>query len=223
MPLFNKFEPLRDQALAERLKQLAARSGIHVASVLQMNMSKQTKKANAFFAGIGRTKRIVLGDTLLDEFTPEEIEVVVAHEIGHQAHHDIWRLISVGTVTTALSSFVVERLARWALDRYSDRLGVRSLDDVAALPLLTFLTGLAGLALMPLGNAYSRYLERRADSFALDVTRAPREFVATMRRLGEQNLADPSPSALVKYTLYSHPPLTERVEHGEAWQRAHGG
>ncbi|HEU5423819.1 MAG TPA: M48 family metallopeptidase [Nitrolancea sp.] len=221
MPLFNKFEPLRDQQLAERLKALAARSGIHVAQVLEMNMSKQTKKANAFFAGLGGTRRIVLGDTLVEDFSPEEIEVVVAHEIAHQAHHDIWRLIAVGTVGTAASTFAVERIARWALERFPRRLHLHSLDDVAALPLLGIISGLVGLVLMPLANAYSRHLERRADGFALDLTRTPRAFIGSMRQLAEQNLADPNPSALVKYLLYSHPPIEQRVAHAEEWARRH--
>ncbi|HET7036854.1 MAG TPA: M48 family metalloprotease, partial [Thermomicrobiaceae bacterium] len=183
--------------------------------------SKQTKKANAFFAGLGGTKRIVLGDTLVEDFSPEEIEVVVAHEMGHQAHRDIWRLVTVGTLGTAASTFVVERAARWAVERFPRRLHLRSLDDVAALPLLAFISGLVGLVLMPLANAYSRRLERRADTFALNLTRTPRAFIGSMRRLAEQNLADPNPSALVKYLLYSHPPIEQRIAHAQEWESAH--
>lgn len=218
-PLFNKYEPLTNRELAERLKQIAAQSGIRVADVLQMDMSRQTKKANAFFAGLGRTKRIVLADTLLETFTPEEIEVVVAHEIAHQAHRDIWRFIALGTAFTFSLSYVVDRLAHWALSHLGRRIGVRRLDTVATLPLLAWLGSLAGLVLGPLQNAYSRRIERAADSYALRLTRDPISFARAMVRLAEVNLADPSPPALVRYLLYSHPPIRERVEHARRFAR----
>jgi STE24 endopeptidase len=221
-PLFNRYEPLRDPALAESLKSLATRSGVRVADVLQMDMSRQTKKANAFFAGLGRTKRIVLADTLLDTFDANEIEVVVAHEIAHQAHRDIWRLIGLGAVGTLVSSWAVDRLARGIMRRAPERVGASRLAEIASLPLLAWLLSLIGLALGPLQNAYSRWIERRADQFALELTRDPAGFGRAMTRLGEQNLADPNPSRLVKYALYSHPPLGERLAHGRRFARQHG-
>lgn len=220
-PLFNKYEPLKDNDLAERLKRIAEESGIHVAEVLQMDMSRQTKKANAFFAGLGRTKRIVLADTLLEEFTPEEIEVILAHEIAHQAHRDIWRFIALGSGFTVALSWLVDRLGRGMLARFGRQIGTRQLGDIATMPLLMWLLSLAGLILGPIQNWYSRRIERRADAFALDLTRDPASFGSAMTRLAAVNLADPAPPALVRYLLYSHPPIVERIDHARAFAAEH--
>ena len=225
LPLFNTFEPIRDRALAERIKALAAAQGVTVSDVLQMDMSKQTKKANAFFTGLGGTKRIVLADTLLDEFTQEEVEVVLAHELGHQVGGDIWKLIGLGALTTAIMAGAVDRLARPIIARVGARLGLdpaRGLGDVAALPLLALLLSAISLALAPLQNAISRNLiEHPADRYALDLTRDPAAFVGAMEKLGRLNLADPQPPAIVKWLLYGHPTLQERVDYGRSW-RAEG-
>jgi STE24 endopeptidase len=216
LPLFNKFEPLKDQALAERIKALAAAQGVTISDVLQMDMSKRTRKANAMFTGLGNTKRIVLGDTLLDEFTPDEIEVVIAHELGHQVHGDIWKLIGLGALTTTLISWLVHRLIGPLTARFGPRFGLdpaQGAADVAALPLLGLLLGAVSLALAPAQNAISRNLvEREADRYALDLTGNRAAFVGAMEKLGRMNLADPQPPALVKYLLYSHPPLQERID-----------
>ncbi len=224
LPLFNKFEPIRDRALAERIKALAAAQGVTVSDVLQMDMSKQTKKANAFFTGLGNTRRIVLADTLLDEFTTAEVEVVLAHELGHQVGGDIWKLIGLGAITTAITAGTVDRLARPIIARSGARLGLdpaRGLGDVAALPLLTLLLSAISLALAPLQNALSRGLiEHPADRYALDLTHDPAAFIGAMEKLGRLNLADPQPPALVKWLLYGHPTLQERIDYGRSWRAA---
>jgi STE24 endopeptidase len=214
-PLFNRYEPLRNRELAERLKSLAAKSGINVANVMQMDMSRQTKKANAFFTGMGRTRRIVLADTLLENFSDNEIEVIVAHEIAHQAHRDLWRFVALGTVFTAALSFAVDRIAGWIIQRFGRRIGIRQMSDVTVLPLLSWLLSLIGLLLAPVQNGYSRLIERRADQYALELTNDPAAFASAMRRLGDLNLSDPNPSAVVKYALYSHPPIAERIAQAE--------
>ena len=223
LPLFNRFEPLKDRALAERIKALAAAQGVTVSDVLQMDMSRQTKKANAFFTGVGNTKRIVLGDTLLDEFTPDEVEVVLAHELAHQVHRDLWKLIGLGTLATALTAYTVHRLAPPALARFGPRFGLdrrQGLADIAALPLLSLLLSLVSLLLSPVQNAISRGLiEAPADRYALDLTGKREAFVGAMEKLGRMNLADPQPPALVKWLFYSHPPLQERIDFG----RSYGG
>ncbi len=221
LPRFNRFEPLKDRALAERIKALAAAQGVTVSDVLQMDMSKQTKKANAFFTGVGTTKRIVLGDTLLDEFTPDEVEVVLAHELGHQVARDLWKLIGLGTATTIGTLYLVHRLAGPLLRCVGPRFGLdarRGVEDVAALPLLGLLLGAVSLVLTPLQNAISRELiERPADRYALDLTGNSAAFVGAMEKLGRMNLADPDPPALVKFLLYSHPPLRERIAFGRGY------
>lgn len=214
-PLFNKFEPLEDQALADRIRNLAGREGVHVSEVLQMDMSKQTKKANAFFTGLGNTKRIVLGDTLLQEFDQDEIEVVLAHELGHQVHRDIWKLIGLQVPVTLLTFYVSNRLIGPVARRAGTRWGLRPEDgaaDVAALPLLMLLGGLVRLVLTPILNAVSRNaVEHQADVYALNLTGKTDAFVGAMKKLGRMNLSNPKPSALVKIVLYSHPPLGERI------------
>lgn len=224
LPLFNKFEPLKDHTLAERIKALAAERRVQVADVLQMDMSRQTNKSNAFFTGIGRTKRIVLGDTMLDEFTPDEIEAVLAHELAHQVHRDVWKLIGVGSLTTVVTSYAVHRLAPPLIRRAGPRTGLdpeQGVGDVAAIPLLGLLLGGVSLVLAPLRNAWSRRaVEHAADRYALDLTRNPQAFVGAMEKLGRMNLADPKPPALVKYLLYSHPPLQERIDFARRYATA---
>jgi STE24 endopeptidase len=222
LPLFNKYEPIKDRALADRIKALAATQGVTVSDVLQMDMSKQTKKANAFFAGLGNTKRIVLADTLLNEFTPDEIEVVLAHELGHQVHGDIWKLIGLGALTSALTAWAVDRFGTPLIARHGGRFGLdpaRGVGDIAALPLLSLLLNAISLLLLPLQNGISRNLiERPADRYALDLTNKREAFIGAMEKLGRMNLADPQPPALVKYFLHGHPTLQERIAFGREWE-----
>ncbi len=221
MPLFNKFEPLRDRALAKRITDLAADEGVRVSEVMQMDMSKQTKKANAMFTGIGNTKRIILADTLLDEFSDDEVEVVLAHELGHQVHRDIWKLIGLQVPVTLFTFFAAHRLTRPIMERYGKRWGLqveRGAADVAALPLLSLVGGTAGTVLGPAFNAIvRRWIEHPADVYALDVTRKREAFVSAMEKLGKMNLSNPRPSTLVKWLLYDHPTLQERIDFGRKY------
>jgi STE24 endopeptidase len=221
LPLFNKFTPLKDRALADRIKKLAASQGVHVSDVMQMDMSKQTKKANAFFTGVGNTKRIVLGDTLLDEFTRDEVEVVLAHELGHQVHRDLWKMIGLQIPVTLSTFYAAHRLLGPALQRFGHRWKLdleQGASDVAVLPLLSLLGGAASLGLTPLLNAISRnWMEHRADRYALDLTGKRKAFISAMKKLGRTNLSDPKPPALVKYLLYTHPPLQERIDFGRSY------
>jgi STE24 endopeptidase len=211
-PRFNTYAPLDDEQLAGRLERLAARSGIDVAGVMTMDMSRRTSKANAFFAGLGATRRIVLSDTLLERFTPQEIEAVVAHEIAHQANRDLWRFIALGAALTLAISAAAHRVVGAFLARFGrDQLGTRELADIRSLPALGLAFSVAGLLLTPLQLAYSREIERRADAFALALTRDPDAFSSAMMKLAETNLADPAPSWLRVWLLYSHPPIVERV------------
>lgn len=219
MPLFNKFEPLRDRELAERLKRFTADAGVEVADVMQMDMSRQTKKSNAFFAGLGSTKRIVLADTMLESFSEEEIEVVLAHEMSHQLHHDIWRFIALGSAFTLGGAYTIQRGGRWLLERFGDRIGTDDLGDIASLPALSWLMSLIGLLVMPLPNADSRRIERRADDFALRLTQNPLGFASAMERLSDENLSDPAPPLLVRLLLYNHPPVAERIEQARRFAR----
>ncbi|MCP4519716.1 MAG: M48 family metalloprotease, partial [Delftia sp.] len=201
--------PLADehQALAERLVALAERAGTRVRGVYRIDMSRRTKAANAGLMGLGRSRRIVLGDTLLDEFTPDEIETILAHELAHQVHHDL----PLGILAQALVTFVGLWLASLALTWGAGRLGLEGVDDVAGLPWLALVLGGFGLLTTPLVNTWSRWRERLADRYAVQLTGAPQAFASALVRLSDQNLAEVEPPAWVVFLLYSHPPVGQRI------------
>ena len=211
MPLFNRFQPLRDEALATRIRSLAGRSGVRISDVFEMDMSRQSEKPNAMFTGIGNTKRIVLGDTLLSGFTADEVEAVVAHELGHQVHGDIWRLIGFGAGAGFGVAWLLSRIGPLAVGRTRERTGVSDIGDEASLPVLALLMTAIGLVLMPMQAAFSRAMERRADRFAVELTRDGAAYARAMEGLAAQSLADPDPPRPVVVMLYSHPPIVERI------------
>jgi STE24 endopeptidase len=211
MPIFNRFQPLRDEALAARVRALAARGGVRISDVYEMDMSRQSEKPNAMFTGLGNTKRIVLGDTLLAGFSDDEVEAVVAHELGHQVHGDIWRLIGFGAGAGFGIAWLLSRIAPLVLRRTRERTGVSEVADEASLPLLALLMTAMGLVLMPVQAAFSRAIERGADRFAVELTRNGDAYVRAMQRLAAQSLADPDPPRPVVVMLYSHPPIVERI------------
>lgn len=216
LPLFNKFDPIDDVDLDRRIKSLAASEGISVSRVLRMDMSKQTRKANAFFTGLGRTRRIVVADTLLDAFSADEVEIVLAHELGHQVHHDIWKLIALQVPMTLGSFFVMHRAAPPLVARFGKRWKLeaeRGLSDPAAFPVLALVGAGCGLLIAPIVNALVRSrVERPADLYALRLTHNPRAFISAMKKLGRMNLADPNPPRLIKWLFHDHPTLHERIE-----------
>jgi STE24 endopeptidase len=160
LPLFYKLQPLENESLRRKLTALAQRVGVKVLGVYRMGMSEKTKKANAAFAGLGSTKRIILGDTLLDKFAEDEIEVVMAHEMAHYQHGDITRMIAWGTMTTFIGLKVADLGLHWGMAR----LGYEHVWDVAAFPLLALCLFVFGLMVMPLNNAFSRSREWKADA-----------------------------------------------------------
>jgi STE24 endopeptidase len=215
LPLFYKQRPLAEQyaPLRERLLDLAQRAGTYVEGVYSFDMSRRTRAANAALVGMGRTRRILLGDTLLENFSPDEIEVVLAHELAHHVHRDIPLFITVQSGINLLLLFLVSR----ALAFLSPLLGVPRPADPASLPLLLGLAAAFALLGMPLGNAFSRWRERLADAFALRMTANPQAFVSAMVRLADQNLADADPERWVVLLLASHPPIRERIQAARAF------
>jgi STE24 endopeptidase len=209
MPLFNKYSPLGEEhaELTARLKALAERAGTKVSGVFRFDMSKRTKSANAALTGLGNTRRIILGDTLLNEFTADEVETVIAHELGHHVHHDISFGILISAVITLVGLYLASLALNWGVSFF----GFSGPADIAALPLFALTMGLFGLATLPLNNAYSRWREVRADRYALEATRKPQAFVNAMIRLANQNLAEADPEPWVVFLLYSHPPIRDRV------------
>jgi STE24 endopeptidase len=209
MPLFNKYVPLGDEhrELADRLLDLARRANTRVQGVFKFDMSKRTKAANAALTGIGNTRRIVLGDTLINEFSTDEIETVLAHELGHHVHRDIPFLITFGTLSTALSLYLASLALTWAINYF----GFSGPADVAAFPALMLIFGAYGLLTMPLDNAVSRWRERMADDYALQATGKREAFASAFTRLANQNLGEVDPEKWVVFMFYSHPPLGERI------------
>ena len=209
MPIFNKFVPLEDEHadLKERLLKLAERAGARVEGVYKFDMSRRTRTANAALTGLGKTRRIILGDTLIENFTPEEIETVLAHEMGHHVNRDIPLLITANTALTLLGFYLAGLGMAWGVGR----LGLGSVSDVAAMPLFGLVLGVYGFVTMPLGNALSRWRERLADRFALEVTQNGEAFAGAMTRLANQNLADVDPEPWVEFMFHSHPALSKRI------------
>ncbi|MEE9288904.1 MAG: M48 family metallopeptidase [Bacteroidota bacterium] len=214
-PLFYKFTPLEEGSLRERILHLCTDGGLRVEGVFSFNMSKNTKKANAGFTGVGKSKRIILSDTLLTNFSEEEIETVFAHELGHYKRGHIWKGILTGMVSTFAGLFLTAQLYGASLSWF----GFTRVDDLAALPVLSIWLGIYGLVTSPLNNALSRRFEREADQFALGKTNNPDAFISTMKKLAEQNLADVSPHPIVEFLFYSHPSIEKRVRFAESFEQ----
>lgn len=207
LPLFYEVKPLERETLAARLAALADRAGAPVLGTFEWRLSDRTRKANAALAGLGRTRRILLSDTLLADYSDDEIEVILAHELAHHVHYDIWRAIVFETVLIAFGFYVSDAvLTAWARS-----FGAMGKGDIAALPLLLLTMGVVSLVLMPIRNALSRSHERRADRYALTMTRNLDAFVTAMKRLAAQNLAEEAPSRLVETLFHSHPSIRSRI------------
>jgi STE24 endopeptidase len=215
-PIFYKFEPLDDEDLRRRLVQLSERAGTRVRGVYRWKLSDKSKKANAALTGLGRTRRIILADTLLDHYAPEEVEAVLAHELGHHVHRHILKGILVQAGIMLLGFWVANQVLHYAVDRH----WFEELSDFANLPLLA-LTGTAlSLLLMPALNAYSRFNERQADRYAFESIASVEPFISSMNKLAQQNLAERAPSKWVEMIFHSHPSIAKRVAAAEAWNRA---
>ena len=202
MPLFYRFRPLDREALRERLVAMSARAGVRVLGAFEWGLGEKTTRANAALVGAGRTRRILLSDTLLENYSDDEIEVILAHELAHHVHHDLWTALALetGVVAVALLAAHLSLLAAGY-----------PVGTAAALPLVVLVAGAVSLALTPLGHAWSRHNERRADRFALELTGRRDAFVSAMRRLGAQNLAEPAPSRPVRWFFHTHPTIDERI------------
>ena len=214
LPLFFRFTPLARPSLADRLEQLASRAGTRVVGVYEWALGDKTRRANAALTGLGSTRRILVSDTMLADYSDDEIEVVLAHELGHHVHHDIWMGIALESALILLGLGVTDVVLRLA----GPSLGVSSPADLAGMPLLVLAAGTVSLVLTPAALALSRRHERRADRFALQLTANPSAFISAMRRLGAQNLAEERPSRLVQWLFHSHPPLEERLAFARAWR-----
>src|ERR1700756_2176957 len=212
-PIFYKFEPLDDEDLRRRLIVLSERAGTRVRGVYRWKLSEKSKKANAALTGLGSTRRIILADTLLDNYSPEEIEAVLAHELGHQVHRHILKSIFVQAGITLFGFWA----ANWALHYAVDHHMFEQLSDFANLPLLVLVSTVLSFLLMPALNAYSRFNERQADRYAFQSIANVEPFISSMNKLAEQNLAERTPSKFVEWFFHSHPAISRRIEAARAW------
>jgi STE24 endopeptidase len=212
LPLFYKVTRLEDPALLERLRRLAEGTGLSIEGVYRLHLSAETRKANAALAGLGRARRVLLGDTLLEAFTPEEIEVVFAHEVGHHVHRHLVKSIVLSVVTVLVGFWLVDVVLRAA----AASLGYAAFSDPAALPLLMLMLMLFGLVLSPAENALSRFFERQCDRYALERTRMPQAYRSAFLKLARINKADPDPHPLVVWLFDDHPPIRERLAMADA-------
>ena len=216
-PIFYKFEPLTDEDLRRRLVVLSERAGTRVRGVYRWKLSEKSKKANAALTGLGATRRIILADTLLDNYTPDEIEAVLAHELGHHVHRHILKSIFVQAAITLFGFWAANWVLHYAVDQHM----FEELSDFANLPLLALVSVVLSFLLMPALNAYSRFNERQADRYAFESISSVEPFITSMNKLAEQNLAERTPSKAVEWFFHSHPAISRRLAAAKDWGKKH--
>ncbi|MFA6637065.1 MAG: M48 family metalloprotease [Candidatus Omnitrophota bacterium] len=207
IPFFFKYLPLDPDVIKNKIMDLSKKTGIIVNDVCRVDLSKKTLKANAALVGIGKTRKVILADTLTENFTPDEVEVVIAHEFGHHKGRHIMKLMVFSGFWAFLGFFLLFLFS----GRVSNISGTSEMADVRTLPVIFFLVCVYDILILPLRNFYLRYLEKEADDFALDITSRPGIFIAVMEKLASMNLADCDPPFLRKIFLYTHPPISERI------------
>lgn len=211
-PIFNRFEPLPDGRTRDDVLELARRAGVEVGQVYEVDASRRTTAANAYVTGLGRTKRVVLYDTLLEHFSRAEANLVVAHELGHVHYRDVPRgLVYLVLVAPAALCAAAGLTERWRPPETPP-------GDPATLPAAALALGLAAFGTSTIANQLSRRVEQRADSYSLKLTNEPGPFISSEKRLAVQNVSDPDPPAWQTFLLASHPPTIERIGTAVAFQ-----
>lgn len=214
-PIFYKFEPLENEDLKQRLVSLSEGAGTRVRGIYKWHLSEKSKKANAALTGLGATRRIILADTLLDHYSPEEIEAVLAHELGHHVHKHILKSIFVQAAITLFGFWAANFVLHMAIEQWHM---FETLSDYANIPLLVLVSTVLSFVLMPAMNAYSRFNERQADRYAFRSIKSVQPFISSMNKLASQNLAERTPSKWVEWFFHSHPAISRRVAAAEAWK-----
>ncbi len=210
-PFFYKTKPFRNSRLNKKLLEMGRKAGVSLSSVEVGKESEKSVKANAFFAGMGRTRKIVLFDTLLDNFTEDEVETVIGHELGHCVHRDVWKGIALETVLLFPVFYVIHIVL-------SSAPGLEWVGDLAGLPLFLLAFDVLEALLMPMENWFSRRWEARADLFGLEMSRKPEAQISTEKRLADQALTDNSPHPLVEWWFYTHPSADRRIRMAGKWK-----
>ena len=217
-PIFYKFEPLENEELKRRLVVLSERAGTRVRGVYKWHLSEKSKKANAALTGLGATRRIILADTLLDNYSDDEIEAVLAHELGHHVHRHMLKSVFVQAGITLFGFWLANYVLSYAVERLNM---FERMSDFASLPLLILVSTILSFLLMPALNAYSRFNERQADRYCFQSVASVAPFISAMNKLAEQNLAEKSPAHWVEWLFHSHPATGKRIAAAEAWAKSH--
>jgi len=217
IPLFYKCNPLGNESLKQTLLDLCKTCGVGVKKVFEIKLSKETRKANAAVAGLGKSKRILLGDTLLKNYSDDEIKAVFAHELAHVCLRHAWKILVFGALISLISFY----LAYVSFNKSLNYFGFKQIYDIAAFPLLALILLLIGLVFIPLQNGFLRYLEKQADMFALSHIRNKESFISAITKLGRQNLSDPAPGKLVRILFYTHPSISERIRYASKENEKH--
>lgn len=216
VPIFYKYSPIKNDELKQRLIQLVSNHGFNTDDVYEINISKDTKKANAALMGLGKQKRIVLCDTLMQNFTNEEIESVMAHELGHHKLKHTLKLITASGASTIVSFLFTNLIFL----RLHNTFGYEHFYDYESLVLIYFIMSVLNLFILPISNAFTRKLEKDADVFALKAAENPNAFISMMQKLAHQNLSDVDPGKFYEIILYNHPPISRRIALAESFKAA---
>ena len=217
MPIFYKFEPLANDSLRERLTKLGERAGTRVRGVYEWKLSEKSNKANAALTGLGSTRRIILSDTLLQHYSDDEIEAILAHELGHHVHKHILKSIFTQVAITFFAFWLINVVLRLVIAKNWFPVLDPRLYDFANLPLIVLVATILGFVLMPALNAISRHHERQADRYAWENTPAIEPFITSMQKLADQNLAERQPNKVIEALFHSHPSIGKRIAAAEAW------
>lgn len=212
-PLFNQFGPMKDKQLEQQILSLAARTGIEHGKVYEVDKSQDTKKLNAYVTGFGSSTRIVLWDTTIERMHQDELLFVMGHEMGHYVLHHIWWDMLYNAALSFLMFYLLYRSAHFLLHRYQKYFRFKQLYSIASLPLFLFLISLFMLLSTPLSNYVSRYMEREADRFGLEITQHNKAAAESFIALQMQNLGNPRPGPIFKFWRATHPPLGERIDY----------
>ncbi|KAB7665374.1 M48 family metallopeptidase [Bacillus sp. B1-b2] len=210
-PLYNEFTPLKDKELEAKILELASASGIPADHVFEVNMSDKTNALNAYVTGIGSNARIVLWDTSLKELNEDEILFVMAHEMAHYVEKHIYIGIAISLAFSLLGLYLIYKLMHWLVKRWGKALNIRRVEDIQSFPLILLLISMLSFAVNPFSNLMSRYEEKRADEYAVQLTQNPESGITTFQKLAKSGLSEVNPPVLVKVFRYSHPTMLERI------------
>ncbi|MFQ6069537.1 MAG: M48 family metallopeptidase [Candidatus Aminicenantales bacterium] len=212
LPIFNKYTPIKNEKLVDSLRMILSKGGLKSSGFFKMDMSRQTKKENAFMTGLSRTRRVVLADNLMENMTIPEIESIIAHEVGHHKYRHILKNVCIGTIQQIIVFYLLNLIMRALFPQFLSS----TRWNLTLLPLFVILLGAISTFLFgPLGNAISRYFERQADQTSLEMIKDRKAFMTALAGLANRNLSNAYPEWWVKLLFYSHPPIGERLEMAE--------